>query len=350
MAISPSQPPARVVLIACGSFNPVTNMHLRMFELARDALNKTGKYNVIAGIMSPVSDHYPKKGLLCAKHRCEMVRLGLKSSDWVRLDTWESEQKMWTETVCVLDHHYSQLHTTDSNANVSLKNVYESEEKTNFDVVDSNRLSLPNFCDISSNVHLKLLCGADLLESFSKPGLWKEADIEKIVGKYGIVCITRDDSDPRKFIYESDLLSKYQENITIVTEWIRNDVSSTKIRRALRRGESVKYLLQDSVINYIKKHQLYDIMPDNQYITQSSASFSSDVSKNTEEVKVVFVPSSKYLNTAESPPQSPKRQREIDDDEFVMHSPKRMTCMADIGSLMRRMRNVRVAFAPETCV
>lgn len=31
MAISPSQPPARVVLIACGSFNPVTNMHLRMF-------------------------------------------------------------------------------------------------------------------------------------------------------------------------------------------------------------------------------------------------------------------------------------------------------------------------------
>jgi len=42
-----------------------------------------------------------------------------------------------------------------------------------------------------------------------------------------------------------------------VTEWITNEVSSTKIRRALRRSESVKYLLQESVIDYIHKHGLY---------------------------------------------------------------------------------------------
>lgn len=325
-------------------------MHLRMFELARDTLNKTGRYRVIAGIMSPVSDHYAKKGLICAKHRCEMVRLGLKSSDWVRLDTWESEQKMWTETARVLDHHYSRLRTIDSNANVSLKNTFEKELITNFDEIDSNRLSIPSHCDMSSNVQLKLLCGADLLESFAKPGLWKENDIEKIVGKYGIVCITREDADPRKFVYESDILTKYQENIMIVTEWIRNDISSTKIRRALQRGESVKYLLQDSVIDYIKKHQLYNIMTDTQYMTQSLNSLNHNAAKNTEEIKVVFLPSSKYLHTIKSPPPSPKRQRDVEDDELEMHSPKRINCMSDIGSLMRRMRNVRVAFAPETCV
>lgn len=32
-----------VVLLACGSFNPITNMHLRLFELARDYMNATGK-------------------------------------------------------------------------------------------------------------------------------------------------------------------------------------------------------------------------------------------------------------------------------------------------------------------
>ncbi len=32
----------KVVLLACGSFNPITNMHLRMFELARDYLEDTG--------------------------------------------------------------------------------------------------------------------------------------------------------------------------------------------------------------------------------------------------------------------------------------------------------------------
>jgi nicotinic acid mononucleotide adenylyltransferase len=48
-----------------------------------------------------------------------------------------------------------------------------------------------------------------------------------------------------------------QSNINIVTEWITNEVSSTKIRRALRRSESVKYLLEEFVIDYIHKHGLY---------------------------------------------------------------------------------------------
>ena len=35
----------RIVLLACGSFNPPTVMHLRMFELAKDyfRINKPGK-------------------------------------------------------------------------------------------------------------------------------------------------------------------------------------------------------------------------------------------------------------------------------------------------------------------
>lgn len=32
-----------VVLLACGSFNPITNMHLRLFELAKDYLHETGR-------------------------------------------------------------------------------------------------------------------------------------------------------------------------------------------------------------------------------------------------------------------------------------------------------------------
>ena len=39
----------KVVLLACGSFNPITNMHLRMFEIAKDALHKNGNYQVWVG-------------------------------------------------------------------------------------------------------------------------------------------------------------------------------------------------------------------------------------------------------------------------------------------------------------
>ena len=50
-------------------------------------------------------------------------------------------------------------------------------------------------------VTFKLLCGADLLESFAVPGLWNEDDLRD----YGIVVISREGSNPKKFIYNSDL-------------------------------------------------------------------------------------------------------------------------------------------------
>ena len=37
----------------------------------------------------------------------------------------------------------------------------------------------------------KLLCGADLLESFAVPNLWDEEDLTTIVRDYGIVVISR---------------------------------------------------------------------------------------------------------------------------------------------------------------
>ncbi|XP_032925180.1 nicotinamide/nicotinic acid mononucleotide adenylyltransferase 1 isoform X4 [Catharus ustulatus] len=104
---------------------------------------------------------------------------------------------------------------------------------------------------------LKLLCGADLLQTFKTPNLWKEEDIKEIVEKFGLVCISRAGSDPSQFIQESDLLSKFQHNIFLVREWIQNEISATQIRSALCRGLSVKYLIPDSVIAYIAQHNVY---------------------------------------------------------------------------------------------
>lgn len=105
--------------------------------------------------------------------------------------------------------------------------------------------------------HLKLLCGADVLESFGVPKLWKPEDIEEIVGKYGVVCISRCGSDAEKFINQSDVLYEHRKNIHVVREWVTNEISATHVRRALRRGQSVRYLLPDPVVRYIQDHSLY---------------------------------------------------------------------------------------------
>lgn len=235
---------SKVMLIACGSFNPCTPMHFRMFEIARDHLHQMGIAEVVGGIVSPVHDSYGKKGLVSATHRCTMLKIGLQTSDWIRLSEWETQQEEWTRTRLTLQYH---------------QNCINSYLKDSSNV---NELQNPSWMPdglrrTATHIQLKLLCGADLLESFATPGLWKDEDIEAIIGQHGLVVVSRAGSNPEQFIFNSDLLSRYRRNITIVTNWVTNDISSTIVRRLLGRGLSVKYLLDDYITEYIKKNGLY---------------------------------------------------------------------------------------------
>uniref|UniRef100_A0A182MJF6 Cytidyltransferase-like domain-containing protein n=1 Tax=Anopheles culicifacies TaxID=139723 RepID=A0A182MJF6_9DIPT len=235
----------KIMLIACGSFSPPTPMHFRMFEIARDHIQQMGQGQVVGGIVSPVHDSYAKKGLVSATHRCAMLKIGLKTSDWIHLSDWETQQEEWTRTRQVLQYHQNYINSYLKDTNGTINNQHipawipEGIKRT------------------GGQVQLKLLCGADLLESFATPGLWKDEDLEAILGYHGVVVISRAGSNPEQFIFNSDLLSRYRRNITIVTNWVTNDVSSTLIRRLLSRGLSVKYLLDDHVAEYIRKFGLF---------------------------------------------------------------------------------------------
>jgi hypothetical protein len=79
----------RIVLVACGSYNPPTFLHLRLFEAARDKLEKEMGYEVIGGYMSPVHPAYGKTGLVSGEHRYNMCKRAVASSDWIDVDPWE---------------------------------------------------------------------------------------------------------------------------------------------------------------------------------------------------------------------------------------------------------------------
>ena len=63
----PSKTP--VVLVCCGSFSPITCLHMRIFEMASDFVTFNTTFEVVGGYFSPVSDAYTKPGLESAEHR-----------------------------------------------------------------------------------------------------------------------------------------------------------------------------------------------------------------------------------------------------------------------------------------
>ncbi|XP_062078873.1 nicotinamide/nicotinic acid mononucleotide adenylyltransferase [Humulus lupulus] len=213
-----------VVLVAMGSFNPPTFMHLRLFELARDALNSEG-FCVIGGYMSPVNDAYNKRGLISAENRIRLCQLACESSDFVMVDPWEAKQSSYQRSLTVLSRVKSFL----------------SESKL-----------IPR-----ESLKVMIVCGSDLLHSFSIPGIWIPEQVRAICSEYGVVCIRREGQDVEKTVSDNQLLKENRGNIRIVDEVIPNQISSTRLRDCISRGLSIKYLTGDEVIDYIKENHLY---------------------------------------------------------------------------------------------
>ena len=91
--------------------------------------------------------------------------------------------------------------------------------------------------------------------------------IETIARDYGLIVITREGSNPEKYVYDHDVLHKFRSNIHLVVERVPNDISSTRIRRLVRRNESIRFLVPDLTIQYISKVSIIFLLGSTQKIS-----------------------------------------------------------------------------------
>lgn len=219
-----------LLLVACGSFSPITYLHLRMFEMAADYAKYNSEFEVVGGYLSPVSDAYRKAGLANAEHRVAMTRIATEqSSKWLDVDPWEAIQRKYQPTAVVLDHFEHEI----------------NEVQRGIATRDGERKA----------VRIVLLAGADLIQTMSTPGVWSQEDLDHILGKYGVFIVERTGTDIDDALAT---LTPWRHNIWVIQQLIQNDVSSTKIRLFLKREMSVRYLVPAPVINYIEEHGLYE--------------------------------------------------------------------------------------------
>ncbi|GAA5908857.1 hypothetical protein JCM6882_005469 [Rhodosporidiobolus microsporus] len=236
-----------LVLVACGSYSPVTFLHLRLFEMARDDATFNTAFSVVGGYLSPVNDRYAKLGLASAKHRVRMCQDAVEdTNDWLMVDPWEARQPQYTPTAQVLDHFDHEINTVRGGAECVWRDEQTGEERRE-----------------RRRVRIMLLAGSDLILTMSEPGVWAEKDLHHILGIYGCYIIERAESELDQTIFSSSSvhsrspLALYRHNIHMVEQTVRNDVSSTKVRLFIRKGMSVRYLTPNVVIRYIEQHGLY---------------------------------------------------------------------------------------------
>ena len=194
-----------------------------MFELAKHHLKTKRNITVERGVISPTNDYYAaiKPTLSPSHHRLAMINLALKDVQdrWIICDDWETQQKEWIRTLPAL-RHYSTVYGDN----------------------------------------IKLLCGADLLESFLVPGLWSDDHIEEILKNYGIVALPRHGSNPWKLLHESPkshIFKRNQGQIDIIDNVNPIDISSTMVREAVKHGRPIDQLVHRDVANYISNKNLY---------------------------------------------------------------------------------------------
>lgn len=217
-----------LVLVSCGSFSPLTYLHLRMFEMCKDWVKQHTNYEVVGGYLSPVSDAYKKQGLVSAQHRIEMCSLAVQESNWIMVDDWEAIKPEYTRTALVLDHFDHEIN--------GIGGGIETPTGT------------------KAHVRISLMSGADLIDTMSHPDVWAHEDLDHILGKYGAFIIEREGTDLQAALAN---LQQWKDQIYPIPQLIRNDVSSTKIRQFLNKQMSTRYLIPEAVYRYIEAHRLF---------------------------------------------------------------------------------------------
>lgn len=180
-----------------GTFNPPHNGHLLMANEVLQSLQLAE----IWFMPNQIPPHKQRRDIISAEHRFNMLQLAVNGNDAFRVESIELERSgpsFTYDTICLLKERHP-------------------------------------------DIQFYFIIGADMIEYLPK---WYKIDLlQNLVQFVGV----------KRPNYKTTT----QYNVLEV-DVPQFDVSSSFIRRRLKEGKNIRYLLPDSVIQYIKEHGLYE--------------------------------------------------------------------------------------------
>ncbi|MBR5943421.1 MAG: nicotinate-nucleotide adenylyltransferase [Lachnospiraceae bacterium] len=198
----------RKIGILGGTFNPIHFAHINL------ALKAYEEYELDEVLFIPSGISYMKKDMdiLDAKTRCELVSLAINDYPFFKLDTIEVDR------------------AGNSYTFETLLKLKEREEAAYYYIV-----------------------GADTLFMIEK---WKEP--KQVFDLSVLLVAVRDEYDKKAVLEKiAELENKYNARISIIHGMNALDISSTKIRDALKRGKSIDEYVPKKEGQYILERGLF---------------------------------------------------------------------------------------------
>lgn len=193
-----------------GAFDPPHLGHLIVSEQIREYLNLDEVWLV------PVYSHPFNKNLSSTLHRLAMSKL--VETDYIKASDFEFKK---------------------NKSSITVKTMQLLEKKYPNDT----------FC---------WCMGSDLLKDFHKWDEWK-----KLVTDYNIVVYPRGTGilDLEKHVSETFEFDNLPKNITVFnhSDVVISNISSTLVRTRIKQRKSIRYIVPDSIINYINKNKLFNL-------------------------------------------------------------------------------------------
>lgn len=177
-----------VVLVMCGSFNPIHSGHLSLFDAARKKIETNEGCVVIGGYISPVSDAYAKQGLAPFPARKRIIEAAVAHHKYLELDDWEALQPSYTRTYLVLRHLQE-----------NVRRFYQQSDSQN----------LSTLVNAGGMINVVFTCGTDLFTSFFTPKVWPLNFLQILLDEFAIVVIERLSEDAE--VDEKTLRKKMNE-------------------------------------------------------------------------------------------------------------------------------------------
>jgi len=205
------------VLLSFGSYCPIHNNHISMLVTAKRFMEDKG-YNIVGTYISVSSDNQNQKKLkgdwLPFQHRTAMCELVTSEFDWIMVDKYSGT-------------HGLMCRDGKKHLETFLHEYYKTKDVTLLSVI-----------------------GADGAMAIRSKNIFK-AGMLIVVNRKLPNSLDQWVSRPHVAPYiEKTVFIVYQEG------WEKCEHSSTKVRQALKKGESISEMMPPYVIKYLEQHNI----------------------------------------------------------------------------------------------